>query len=232
VPEPGAAQPPATITVKVSSSPSRMVVADLSSDRMFLPLIRMATPRTGDRSSFRNRSNGTRYRSRRALSTSRKLGDAGSSTISCFSLMSVPNELTMTRTVSPSSPRGLGRQVVIPESRFCGDSGRIPSPAGVVLVDQLLDLVELGEPLEIVDDVDEVRLERALEGGPEELLLVLEVPEDQRLGDLRLLRDLGERGARVAVAGEEPGSKLKNAKELQVKIISYEELMEMAKEKG
>ena len=34
------------------------------------------------------------------------------------------------------------------------------------------------------------------------------------------------------VTGEEPGSKLKNAKELEVKIISYEELMEMAKEKG
>ena len=34
------------------------------------------------------------------------------------------------------------------------------------------------------------------------------------------------------VAGEEPGSKLKNAKELEVKIISYEELMEMVKEKG
>jgi DNA ligase (NAD+) len=34
------------------------------------------------------------------------------------------------------------------------------------------------------------------------------------------------------VAGEEPGSKLKNAKELEVKIISYEELIEMVKEKG
>ncbi len=34
------------------------------------------------------------------------------------------------------------------------------------------------------------------------------------------------------VTGEEPGSKLKNAKELEVKIISYEELMEMVKEKG
>ena len=34
------------------------------------------------------------------------------------------------------------------------------------------------------------------------------------------------------VTGEEPGSKLKNAKELEVKIISYEELIEMVKEKG
>src|SRR5262249_39816448 len=45
----------------------------------------------------------------------------------------------------------------------------------VVGVDQALDLVELREPLELVDDVDEVRLERALERRPEELLLVLEV---------------------------------------------------------
>src|SRR5207253_11476528 len=77
-------------------------------------------------------------------------------------------------------------------------------------VDEPPDLIDLRFPLEIVDHVDEVRLESALERRAEELLLALEVPEDQRLRDLRLLRDLGERGVGVALAREETGRGLED----------------------
>src|SRR2546422_8424176 len=64
----------------------------------------------------------------------------------------------------------------------------------VVGVDQLPYLIDLGETLQVVEHVDDVGLQGALEGGPEELLLVLEVPEDERLRDLGLLGDLREGG--------------------------------------
>src|SRR5207245_2715801 len=73
----------------------------------------------------------------------------------------------------------------------------------VVLVDQALDLIDLGEPLEVVDDVDEVRLERPLQRRAKELVLVLEVPEDESLRDLRILGDLRERGIGVTLGREQ-----------------------------
>src|SRR3989454_5228415 len=75
----------------------------------------------------------------------------------------------------------------------------------VVGVDQLPDLIDLGETLQVVEHVDDVGLQRALKGGPEELLLVLEVPEDECLRDLGLLGDLREGGVGVAVDGEQAG---------------------------
>src|SRR5947207_6207746 len=42
----------------------------------------------------------------------------------------------------------------------------------VVGVDQLPDLIDLGETLQVVEHVDDVGLQRTLKGGPEELLLV------------------------------------------------------------
>ena len=69
-------------------------------------------------------------------------------------------------------------------------------------VDQPLDLGRLVETFEIVD-IDEIRLQRAAERGAEELLLAVEVPEDERLADLGLARDLRQRRVFVAVLGEE-----------------------------
>src|SRR5881396_2842320 len=80
----------------------------------------------------------------------------------------------------------------------------------VVGVDQLPDLIDLGETLQVVEHVDDVRLQRALKGGPEELLLVLEVPEDERLRDLGRLGDLREGGVGVAVDGEQAGRRLED----------------------
>src|SRR4029077_20552825 len=80
----------------------------------------------------------------------------------------------------------------------------------VVSVDQQLDLVELRETCQLVEHVDDVGLERPLHGAPEELLLVLEVPEDERLRDLSLLRNLRERRARVPVRREETGRRLED----------------------
>src|SRR5438876_77241 len=80
----------------------------------------------------------------------------------------------------------------------------------VVGVDQLPDLIDLGEALQVVEHVDDVGLQGALEGGPEELLLVLEVPEDERLRDLGLLGDLREGGVGVAVDGEQAGRGLED----------------------
>src|SRR5207253_86016 len=80
----------------------------------------------------------------------------------------------------------------------------------VVGVDQLPYLIDLGETLQVVEHVDDVGLQGALEGVAEELLLVLEVPEDERLRDLGLLRDLGERGVGVALRREEPGRGLED----------------------
>ena len=69
-------------------------------------------------------------------------------------------------------------------------------------VDQPLDLRRFVEPFELVD-VDEVRLEGAAEGGAEELLLAVEVPENQGLADLGLTRHLRQRRVFVAVSGEQ-----------------------------
>src|SRR5215475_3708939 len=75
---------------------------------------------------------------------------------------------------------------------------------GVVLVDEALDLIHLGESGQVVEDVDEVGLEGALDGGAEQGLLVVEVPEDQRLRDLGLLRHLRQGGVAVALRREQP----------------------------
>ena len=73
-------------------------------------------------------------------------------------------------------------------------------------VDQLADLLELAEPREQLARRRSSTASSELgERGPEEILLAREVPEDQRLRDLRLLGDLRERGVGVALRREQPG---------------------------
>ena len=63
-----------------------------------------------------------------------------------------------------------------------------------VELDQLLDLRALVHRRRFLGKVDEVRLEEPVQDRDEQLLLGLEMPENQRLADSRLARDLRHRG--------------------------------------
>ena len=77
-------------------------------------------------------------------------------------------------------------------------------------IDQPMNLRRLVQSIQLTDNVHEIRLERALESALEKPLLVLEVPEDERLADPRFLGDLRKRGAAESLRGEQPGSGLED----------------------